>query len=267
MWHKPCRTFHPWCPCIKTRCLLNLALTTRECFINVDRILSFPNILTLYQNCIFPRIGKISCGIKKPPLEIPLKISYPHKCVYFILSLNLKIFYISQGPRKLFETRSRPDLSQTSKSCIMELNRTSTTSRVQYVHKSLSKALHGLKITSWLSITSHGHIQPRKTHCLITVQNCTGGIISRPVTNVVGSTVFKIIPWWRHQMGTFSALLALCEGNPPVTAGFPSQRPVTRKFYVFFHLCLNKRLSKQSRRRWFETPSHALWRRCNATEI
>ena len=19
MWHKPCRTFHPWCPCIKTR--------------------------------------------------------------------------------------------------------------------------------------------------------------------------------------------------------------------------------------------------------
>ena len=23
MWHKPCRTFHPWCPCIKTRCLFN----------------------------------------------------------------------------------------------------------------------------------------------------------------------------------------------------------------------------------------------------
>ena len=21
MWHKPCRTFHHWCPCIKTRCL------------------------------------------------------------------------------------------------------------------------------------------------------------------------------------------------------------------------------------------------------
>ena len=26
---------------------------------------------------------------------------------------------------------------------------------------------------------------------------------------------------WRHQMETFSALLALCEGNPPVTGGFP----------------------------------------------
>ena len=24
MWHKPCRTFHPWCPCIKTRCLFQL---------------------------------------------------------------------------------------------------------------------------------------------------------------------------------------------------------------------------------------------------
>ena len=24
MWHKPCRTFHPWCSCIKTRCLWNM---------------------------------------------------------------------------------------------------------------------------------------------------------------------------------------------------------------------------------------------------
>ena len=42
---------------------------------------------------------------------------------------------------------------------------------------------------------------------------------------------------------TFSALLALCEGNPPITSGFPSQRPVTRVFDVFFDLRLNKRLS------------------------
>ena len=69
--------------------------------------------------------------------------------------------------------------------------------------------------------------------------------------------------WWRHQMETFSALLALCEGNPPVTGGFPSQRPVTRSFDVFFDLRLNKRLSKHSRRWWFETPSRSLWRHCN----
>ena len=32
MWHKPCRTFHPWCPCIKTRCLFEtLSRAWRHC--------------------------------------------------------------------------------------------------------------------------------------------------------------------------------------------------------------------------------------------
>ena len=53
-----------------------------------------------------------------------------------------------------------------------------------------------------------------------------------------------------HYVRTFSALLALCEGNLLATGGFPSQRPVTHSFDVFIDLCLNKRLSKQSRRRW-----------------
>ena len=65
------------------------------------------------------------------------------------------------------------------------------------------------------------------------------------------------------KMETFSALLALCAENSPVTGEFPAQRPVTRSFDVFFHLCLNKRLSKQSWGWWFETPSHPLWRHCN----
>ena len=43
-------------------------------------------------------------------------------------------------------------------------------------------------------------------------------------------------------METFPALLALCEGSPPVTSGFSSQRPVTRRFDVLFDVCLNKRL-------------------------
>ena len=42
-----------------------------------------------------------------------------------------------------------------------------------------------------------------------------------------------------------------------------SMRPVTRSFDVFFDLHLKKRLRKQSRRLWIETPSHSLWRRCN----
>ena len=52
--------------------------------------------------------------------------------------------------------------------------------------------------------------------------------------------------WWRHQMETFSALLAICAGISPVTGAFPTQRPVTRGVDVFFDLPLNKQLSKQS---------------------
>ena len=50
------------------------------------------------------------------------------------------------------------------------------------------------------------------------------------------------------------------------TGGFPSQRPVTGSFDVFFDLCLNKWLSKQSRRHWFETPSHSLSHHCNGSD-
>ena len=62
------------------------------------------------------------------------------------------------------------------------------------------------------------------------------------------------ISWWRHEMETSSALLALGEGNPPVTGGFPSQRPVTGSLDVVFDVHLNKRLNKQWTCWWFETP-------------
>ena len=38
-------------------------------------------------------------------------------------------------------------------------------------------------------------------------------------------------------METFSASLAFCAGNSPVTGEFPAQRPVTRSFDVFFFIC------------------------------
>ena len=60
-------------------------------------------------------------------------------------------------------------------------------------------------------------------------------------------------------METFSDLVALSAGNSPVTDEFPTQRPVTRSFDVFFDLGLNKRLSKQSRRWWLETPWLSVW--------
>ena len=62
-------------------------------------------------------------------------------------------------------------------------------------------------------------------------------------------------------METFSALLAICAGNSPVTAEFHSQRPVTWSFEVFFDLRLG-RLSEPSWGWWFETLSCLSWRHC-----
>ena len=73
----------------------------------------------------------------------------------------------------------------------------------------------------------------------------------------------RIQSWWRHQMATFSASLALCRGNSPVAGEFPAQRPVTRSFNVFFDLHQIKRLNKHSRGWWFDTLSRPLWRHCN----
>ena len=71
--------------------------------------------------------------------------------------------------------------------------------------------------------------------------------------------------WWRHLMETFSALLAICAGNSPVTGEFPTQRPVTWSFDIFFDLRLNNQLSKQSWGWWFETLSCLLWHQCNVS--
>ena len=72
--------------------------------------------------------------------------------------------------------------------------------------------------------------------------------------------IWVLLPWRLYQMETFSALLTISVGNSPVTGEFPAQRPVTRSFDVFFHLYLNKRLSKHSWGWWFGTPSRPLWR-------
>ena len=73
----------------------------------------------------------------------------------------------------------------------------------------------------------------------------------------------NLYQWRYHQMETFSALLAICAENSPVSGDFPAQRPVTRSFDVFLDLRLNKRLSKQWWGWWFETISGPLWRHCN----
>ena len=47
------------------------------------------------------------------------------------------------------------------------------------------------------------------------------------------SDLYVAIIWWRHDMETLSAVLALCEGNPPVNGEFPSHRARTANFDIF----------------------------------
>ena len=73
---------------------------------------------------------------------------------------------------------------------------------------------------------------------------------------------------WRHnQMETFAPLLVLCAGSSPVTGGFPTQRPVTWSFDVFFDLHQNKLLSKQLWGWWFEMLLCPSWRRSNESWV
>ena len=47
MWHKPCRTFHPWCLCIKTRCLFILWCTRSKYNAHTQPLMKQLNILSV----------------------------------------------------------------------------------------------------------------------------------------------------------------------------------------------------------------------------
>ena len=89
--------------------------------------------------------------------------------------------------------------------------------------------------------------------------------IARASVNIA---LIQFLAWWHHQMETFSA------ATGPLCEEFTCHRwsPLTKAsdaelWCFFFDLRLNKRLSKQSRRRWFETPLRSLWRHYNACEM
>ena len=64
-----------------------------------------------------------------------------------------------------------------------------------------------------------------------------------------------MVSWWRHDLDTFSALLALCRENPTVAVG-----PKVQQCGVLISSIMKneKVLDKQSRFRWFEMA----WRSC-----
>ena len=111
-------------------------------------------------------------------------------------------------------------------------------------------------LVPWGAKTWWAKSEPMREDVTRVMYSLTGSDHARPETGSESS-------WWRHQMETFSALLAICAGNSPVPAKFPAQRPVARSFDVFFDLRSNKRLSKHWWCWWFETPSSPLWRHCN----
>ena len=110
--------------------------------------------------------------------------------------------------------------------------------------KLLIHAVHGLP---FIHFTLFIHINALLRYMK---RQASASIIDHAV-HIYGKALFS---WWRHQMETFPAFLTLCDGNPSVTGGCPSQWPLTRSFVVFFDVRLNKQLSPQSIYRWFETP-------------
>ena len=85
--------------------------------------------------------------------------------------------------------------------------------------------------------------------------------------NSGNESIHPIWSWWRHQMEKkFHVTGTLCREFTS-HGEFPSQRPVTWSFDVFFDLHLNKQLSKQSRHQWFEMPLRSLWRHCSDINI
>ena len=68
--------------------------------------------------------------------------------------------------------------------------------------------------------------------------------------------------WWRHQMETFSALLAFVQGIL-CSRRIPTKKASDASFDVFFDLRLIKWWSKQSWGWWFDKSSRPLWRLCN----
>ena len=73
--------------------------------------------------------------------------------------------------------------------------------------------------------------------------------------------------WWCHQMETFFALFVPLWGESTGHRWIPLTKASDADFGLFFDRRLNKRLSKQSKRRWFEAPSRSLWRHCNGSVL
>ena len=80
-----------------------------------------------------------------------------------------------------------------------------------------SSPLDSQKINGMVWYGIYLYIQPSILHMKLDPNSITG-LITRPSAQHKRQS---ICPWWRHQMGAFSALQALCVGNSPVPMNSP----------------------------------------------
>ena len=120
-----------------------------------------------------------------------------------------------------------------------------------------------LSLRKYHPISTRDHGKPCKNRCNLWSHTCYNWFESWQVIHPL-TRVYRMMT--SSNGNIFRVTGPLC-GEFTGPGEFPTQRPVTRSFDVFFDLRLNKRLSTQPRGWWFETPSWSLWRHRNGTRI
>ena len=95
-------------------------------------------------------------------------------------------------------------------------------------------SITSLKRTLTCSGTTSNDKSGRKSDTASLCQQISSFLTFTGVTDLNGDQGAFRFTWLRHQIETFSTLLALCAGNSPVTGEIPSQRQVARNFDIFF---------------------------------
>ena len=166
------------------------------------------------------------------------------KCIFFnenvLISINISLKFIPKGP-----VNNIPALVQ-----IMAWRRPGD--------KPLSEPMMIISLThicvtwpQWVKpqLIQNKSDKPNGTTynmvCVYHQVDLSHGAYVKTWGGLVARALWTFIAWWRHQMETFSALLAICAGNSPVSGEFPAQRPVTRSFDVLFDLRLSKRVNNR----------------------
>ena len=215
MWHKPCRTFHPWCPCIKTRCLYIFMCIH-------DDVIEWKH---------FPRHWPFVRGIHRWPVNSPHKGQWRGA---FDVSFDLRMnnWLSKQSLGWWFETLSRPLWRHCNdKHAYIASHYLNQCWLIAYFayrngfqfprwHPGVNDAITFFEIISELFLNSI-----KKITAFFPIKQIRYPAKERRVrydqrihmkwlkSQCLGSRWSWKFSWWRHQMETFSALLALCGGN------------------------------------------------------